>query len=298
MNNLNYHHLYYFWTVVKEGTISAACKKLGLAQPTISAQLHSLEEALGEQLFNRVGRNLVLTESGRVVYRYAEDIFLLGRELVDTLQGRPTGRPIRLKAGVADVLPKLVAYRLLEPALHLKEPIQLVCYEGKSSDLLARLSVHELDVVLSDSPIGQEVKVKGYNHLLGECGVTVFGTAKEAEGISDFPHSLDGAPFLLPTENTSLRRSLNQWFEKNDIHPKVIGEFEDSALLKVFGQRGAGLFAAPSVIEEEIVEQYGVKPLGQLEEVRESFYAISVERKIKHPAVASITQLAREDFFS
>ncbi len=298
MEWLNYHHLLYFWVVAKEGTIAAACKELHLAQPTISAQLRVLERSLGEKLFTRVGRNLALTETGRVVYRYADEIFSLGRDLLDTVHGRPTGRPLRFNVGVADVLPKLVAYRLLEPALHLPEQVQLVCHEGSPPELLTRLAVYELDLVLSDSPIGSDVKVRAFNHLLGECGVTIFGTKDlAAKYRRRFPKSLDGAPFIIPTANTALRRAMGRWLDSQDIRPSVLGEFEDSALLKVFGQAGVGLFAAPTVIEKEVQRQYSVRVVGRLESVRERFYAISVEKKVKHPAVLAIADEARQKLF-
>ncbi|MCP4591359.1 MAG: transcriptional activator NhaR [bacterium] len=298
MEWLNYHHLHYFWAVAKMGTIAAACEKLHVAQPTISAQLRTLENSFGEKLFKRVGRNLVLTDTGRTVYRYADDIFSLGGELLDTLKGRPTGNPLRFSVGVADVLPKLIAHRLLEPALKLPEPIQLVCRESTPAELLARLAVHELDLILSDSPIGPDVRVRAFNHLLGECGITIFGSEELATAHRRrFPRSLDGAPFLMPAGNTTLRRSLDFWFDSEDIRPSVVGEFDDSALLKVFGQAGAGMFAAPDVIEKEIRRQYDVRVVGRVESVRERFYAISVERKVKHPAVAAIAHAAREKLF-
>ncbi len=298
MEWLNYHHLLYFWVVAKEGTIAAACKELNLAQPTISAQLRVLEKSLGEKLFTRVGRNLALTETGRLVYRYADEIFSLGRDLLDTVKGRPTGRPLRFNVGVADVLPKLVAYRLLEPALHLPEQVQLVCHEGSPPELLTRLAVYELDLVLSDSPIGPDVKVRAFNHLLGECGVSIFGTKDlAAKYRRRFPKSLDGAPFIIPTANTALRRALEHWFDSEDIRPSVSGEFEDSALLKVFGQAGVGLFCSPTVIEKEVQRQYSVKVVGRLESVRERFYAISVEKKVKPPAVLAIANEARQKLF-
>jgi len=297
MEWLNYHHLHYFWAVANQGTIAAACEKLHVAQPTISAQLRALENSLGEKLFKRVGRNLVLTDTGRTVYRYADDIFSLGGELLDTLKGRPTGTPLRFSVGVADVLPKLIAHRLLEPALKLPEPIQLVCRESTPAELLARLAIHELDLILSDSPIGLDVRVRAFNHLLGECGIMIFGSEELATHRRRFPRSLDGAPFLMPASNTSLRRSLDFWFDSEDIRPSVVGEFDDSALLKVFGQAGAGMFAAPDVIEKEIRRQYGVRVVGRVESVRERFYAISVERKVKHPAVVAIAEAAREKLF-
>ena len=266
--------------------------------PTISAQLRALEESLGEKLFTRTGRNITLTEMGRVVFRYADEIFSLGRELTDTLKGRSVGRPVRFTVGIADVLPKLVAYRLLQPALQLTDPIRMVCHEGKPERLLAELAVHGLDLVLSDAPIGPMVKVRAFNHLLGESDVTIFGPAKlAAKYRRRFPQSLDGAPMLLPTETTSLRRSFDQWCESKSIRPFVVGEVEDSALLEVFGQSGAGLFPAPSVIEEEVRRQYGVQTVGRLEEVRERFYAISVERKLKHPAVVAISEAAQQKLF-
>ena len=298
MEWLNYNHLFYFWVVAREGSIARACDELLLTQPTISAQLRLLENALGEKLFARAGRNLVLTEVGRVVFRSADEIFALGRELTDTLKGRSPGRPVRFVVGVADVLPKLIAYRLLEPALKMAEPIRVVCREDKSERLLAALAVHELDLVLTDAPISPTVRIRGFNHLLGECGVTIFGAAQVAASYRrGFPRSLQGAPFLLPTDNTTLRRSLDQWFDTQGIRPSVVGEFDDSALLMAFGQTGAGLFAAPSVIEAEVRRQYGVQIIGRLEDVRERFYAISVERKLKHPAVIAISEAARQKLF-
>jgi LysR family transcriptional activator of nhaA len=245
----------------------------------------------------------VLTEIGHVAFRYAEEIFSLGRELTDTLKGRTSsrapGRSRRFLVGIADVVPKLIAYRVLEPALRLAEPIRIVCKEDKPDRLLAELALHELDLVLTDAPINPNVKVKAYHHLLGECGVTIFGPPKTVATYKrQFPTSLDGAPFLLPTDNTSLRRGLDQWFEARHIRPTLVGEFEDSALLKVFGQTGIGLFAGPSAIEEEIQRQYGVKAVGRIDEVRERFYAVSVERKLKHPAVVALSETARQELFS
>ncbi|MGE3540396.1 MAG: transcriptional activator NhaR [Candidatus Tectimicrobiota bacterium] len=299
MEWLNYHHLHYFWVVAREGSIARASVQLHLAQPTISGQIRALEEALGEQLFTRVGRHLVLTEVGRVVYRYAEEIFTLGRELMDTLKGRATGRPLRLVVGVADVLPKLIAYRLLEPALHLPTPVQVVCREGKLDRLLAELALYELDVVLSDAPSSSLNNVRAFNHLLGECGISLFGTTALAhEYRAGFPASLDNAPFLLPTDNTMLRRALEQWFTSIGIRPRVMGEFEDSALLNAFGQTSLGIFAGPAVIEAEIQQQYGVVVIGRIETVRERFYAIAVERKLRHPAIIALSEVARETLFS
>ena len=298
MEWLNYHHLLYFWTVAREGSVARACEKLHLAQPTISGQLRALEKSLGEKLFNKVGRNLVLTDTGRMVYRHADGIFALGQELKDALKGRPVGRPQRLVVGVVDVLPKLIAYRLLEPALRLPGQIQVTCYEGKPERLFAELSVQGLDIVLADEPPSPAVKVRAFNHLLGECGVSVFGTPSLAASYRrGFPRSLDGAPFVLPTSNTSLRRSLEQWFESEGIRPAVRGEFEDSAMLMVFGQTGAGVFAMPSAIEMEVKRQYGVRVIGRVESIREQFFAVSVERKLKHPGVVAISEAARQKLF-
>ncbi|MEM9189237.1 MAG: transcriptional activator NhaR [Myxococcota bacterium] len=299
MEWLNYHHLLYFWTVAKEGSVTKAAKALSLTQPTISGQIRSLEESLGEKLFQRVGRGLELTEVGTVVFRYADDIFRLGRELQDTLKGRPMGKTPLLQVGISDLLPKLISYRLLAPALAMAPAVRIVCQENKTERLLADLSIHGLDLVLSDEPLGSHARVRAYNHLLGESGVSVFATRQVAGKYrADFPYSLDNAPMLLPTENTPLRRSLEHWFEEVEIRPMVTAEFEDSALLKVFGQHGAGLFAAASVIEKDIERQYGLEVVGRTEEVRERFYAISVERRIKHPAVAEIRRVAQETLFA
>ena len=265
---------------------------------TVSAQLRRLEEALGEQLFDRSHRTLVLTDVGHVAYRYANEIFTLGRELTERLRGQPAGLPLRLLVGVADVLPKLVAYRLLEPALQIDEDVQIECVEDTSERLLARLAVNELDVVLSDAPVPPAVRVRAFNHLLGECGVTFLGApALVATHRRGFPQSLDGAPFLLPSEGTALRRSLEHWFDGVGIRPLVVGEFQDSALLKVFGQAGAGIIAIPSIIAEDARRQYKVRKLGETTEIVERWYAISVERRVQHPAVLAICHVAREHLF-
>lgn len=294
MEWLNYHHLLYFWTVARIGSVSLAGAELRLTQATVSAQINSLEKALGEKLFRRFGRKLVLTDTGKLVFRYADEIFSLGQEMLGTLKGRPEGRLARLTIGVADVLPKLVAYRLIEPALSLKYSYRIVCREGTNEELLPALALHDVDVVLADSPIDPALNVKAFSHLLGECGMILFGTPKLAvQYRRGFPRSLDGAPFLLPTRNTTARRSLDQWFDGKSIVPHVIAEFEDSALLKVFGRRGHGLFFAPAVIAAEVQKQYDVKIVGNLADVIERFYAISLDRKLKHPAVVAISEAAK-----
>jgi len=297
MDWLNYHHLMYFWVVAREGSIAKACEILHLSQPTISTQLSKLERSVGGKLFQRSGRNLQLTETGRMVYRYAEEIFTLGRELSDAIKGRPTGQPLMFTVGIPDVLPKLIVYRLLRPALHMPEPIRLVCREGHFEDLLTQLATHEIDLVLSDSPVNSSVKVRAYSHLLGQCGIAFFGSPALARKYrKEFPQSLAVAPVLLPGIGTPLRRALDQWFDENDIRPTIMGEFEDTALLKVFGQEGIGVFPAPAAIIGEIEKQYGVQHIGTLDGIREKYYAISVERRIKHPAVLAISNSAREHF--
>jgi LysR family transcriptional activator of nhaA len=298
MEWLNYHHLLYFWTVARTGGVSAASAELRLAQPTISGQLRMLEEHFGEKLFHRVGRRLELTDVGRLVYRYADEIFTLGRELTDAVRGRPTGRPLRFAVGVDNQVPKLIAYRLMEPALKLANPVRLVCHEDHTERLLADLAVHALDLVLTDAPLSPSVKVRAFSHLLGECGTTIFAAKGLVERYRrNFPRSLDGAPFLMPSDNTALRRALDQWCAQQDVRPVVVSEFDDSALLSAFGQRGVGLFAAPTAIEAEVRRQYDVRAIGRIDQVRQRFYAISVERRLKHPAVVAISDAAKEKLF-
>jgi LysR family transcriptional regulator, transcriptional activator of nhaA len=295
---LNYHHLLYFWTVVREGSVSAASRKLRLAQPTVSEQLKSLEDTLNVELFSRAGGKLALTEVGAHVYRYADEIFSLGRELQDSLQGLAATRLPRLVVGITDVVPKLIACRILEPVLKLPQEVRVVCYEDKQDRLLAELAVHALDVVLTAEPVSASTHVRAHSHLLGESGVTLFASPQRAERLRPgFPQSLAGAPFLLPTDNTSLRRALTRWFEEEKVRPQVRGEFQDSALLKAFGQLGAGVFPGSSAIEEEIRQQYGVEVVGRLEGVRERFYAVTVERKLRHPAVLAIAEAAKTNLF-
>jgi len=295
MEWLNYHHLLYFWMVAREGSIARAGEQLRLAQPTISGQIRMLEEQLGEKLFQRSGRNLVLTDVGRLVYEYADQIFALGREMLDTLKDRPTGKPMRFHVGVTDEVSKIMAYRFLQPALSIPSPVFMVCREGPLDRLLGDLAIHALDLVLADTPMASTIKVKAYSHPLGDSPISICATpALAAQYRKGFPRSLHGAPFLMPTEAKSLRRALEQWFDKEDIRPRLAGEFDDSALLKTFGQAGAGLFAVPTAIQDEVARQYGVAVVGQLDEVRERYFAISVERRLKHPAVLAISAAAHE----
>jgi LysR family transcriptional activator of nhaA len=299
MEWLNYHHLLYFWTVAREGGVARAAARLRLAHPTVSAQVKLLERALGEPLFRRAGRRLELTGLGRVAYRYADEIFGLGRELLDTVRGRPTGRPVRLSAGVSDVLPKAVAHRLLAPLFALPEPLRLTCREGKTEALLAALGQHELDLVLADAPVPPGSPVRAASHALGECAVDVLAAPRlAARHRKGFPRSLDGAPMLLPAEGTALRRALDAWLERHALHPRVVGEFEDSALLTVFGADGLGLFPVPEVASDEAVERHGVARVGRLPEVRERFWVLTLERRVQNPAVAALRDAARERLFA
>jgi LysR family transcriptional regulator, transcriptional activator of nhaA len=298
MDWLNYHHLYYFWLVAREGSIARAAEQLQLAHPTISKQLRQLEASFEDKLFDRVGRNLVLTEFGHKVFRYAEEIFAVGRELQDAVQGRPIGRSLKFEIGIPDVIPKLIAHRLLSPAFQMDEAVHVICREGKHEDLLAELAVHRLDMVFSDARVTPTASVRAFNHLLGECGVSFFATTELASKYRrEFPASLDGASLLLPTEKTAVRRDLEQWFYTEDIRPAIVGEFDDTALMKVFGQDGVGLFPAPTVIEQEVCRQYNVRVVGRIEEVRERYYAISVERRLRHPAVVAISEAAHKKIF-
>lgn len=295
---INYKHLHYFWVVAKEGSIARASEQLHLTPQTISGQLSLLEENLGEALFNRVGRNLELTETGRLTLSYAEEIFALGGELEEVVRNLPDGRPLVFKVGVADVVPKSIAYRLLAPALKLPDSVRIVCRENSLDVLLAELALHRIDLVIADGPIPQGVNVSGFNHQLGECGISFFALPALAKKLTkNFPQSLESEPLLLPSEINVVQGRLLKWLNKYHIHPRIVGEFDDSALMKAFGQAGTGVFIAPTPIAAEVEKQYGVVSIGQTDEVREQFYAISVERKISHPAVAAITETAREWLF-
>ncbi len=296
---LNYHHLLYFWTVARAGTIAAASKELHLSQPTISTQLKTLEESLGQKLFQRQGRKLVLTDVGQTTFRYADEIFRLGKELQKALEtGGTPGTGLRFAVGVADVIPKLVAQRLLEPAFDAVPLLQLECHEGPLPQLLAQLALHELDVVLSDSPAPADIKVKAFSHALGESGTTFFARTGQAASLRrGFPKSLDGTPMLLPSRSTTVRRQLEIWLDTLGVRPKVVAEFDDSALLMTFGMRGRGVFAAPTVIEDEVCRQYDVQVVGRTEDVTERFWAISVERRLRHAAVVAVADSARRELF-
>lgn len=298
MSWLNYHHLFYFWTVAREGSIARACEKLLLSQPTISGQIRQLEKAFGAKLFEKSGRNLVLTEAGREAYRYATDIFSIGKELQDTMQGRPANRPLRLAIGIQDAMPKLISSKILAPAFRMPEAIDILCVEGSPEQLLPRLALHELDAILADAPASPSIKVRAFNHLLGECGMS-FCAAKVLAGKYGrrFPHSLEGAPFLFPVPETSIRRSFDRWLEESKVRVRSRGEFADSALLKALGQEGVGVFMVPTPIEAEVCRQFQVKVIGRVDSIREQFFLISVERKLKQPVVAAIAEVARVKLF-
>lgn len=299
MDWLNYHHLLYFWAVAKEGSISKACERLHLAQPTISGQLKKLEEAVGHKLYERVGRGLVLTDTGQTVFRYADEIFSIGEELKEALKGRPTDRPLHLTVGVPDSLPKMIAYRLIEPAFRLDEKVHVECREGKLQDLLGELATHSVDMVLSDMQAASFVSVRAFNHFLGESGTTFYAATKLAKKLSgkSFPECLHGCPMLLPCGAATLRRTIDHWLYTNDIRPDVVGDFEDTALMKVFAQAEHGVIPAPSVVEEEVCYQYGLEVIGRVPDIVERFYAITVERRIKHPAVVALSEAARSELF-
>lgn len=299
MKNINLKHLRYFWTVAANGSIASASEILHLTPQTISGQLSELEYQNGTKLFRKAGRNLALTDSGRMVFNYAEEIFRLSTELEEVLDGRDPSAQLTLNVGIAMVVPKLLAYRVLVPALNLEEPVRLVCTEAPFVDLLADLSVHKLDLILADSPFSPGLNIRAYNHLLGESGITFFAREPEDRLYRDaFPQSLDGAPMLMPTSNCALRRSLELWFERIDVRPTVVAEFEDRALMKAFGEAATGIFTSPTAVEEDVLNKYAVTVIGRSEEVKERFYAISAERKIKHPAISAITEAARHDLFS
>jgi LysR family transcriptional activator of nhaA len=298
MDWLNYHHFLYFWVVAREQSIARAAERLGLTPSTVSLQVRAFERALGEDLFSRSGRRLALTDAGRLAFRYAEEIFSTGQEFLDVLQGRPTQRPIRFVVGTAGALTKLVAFRLLEPALALSRPLRIVCVQDTAESLTARLAQDRIDLVLADGPVAPGTRVRAFSHLLGESGITFFAAARPAARYrKGFPRSLDGAPLLLPTEGSMLRRSIDQWLGAVGVRPVVAGEFDDAALLKVFGEAGVGVFPVPTVIEREMARQYGGAIVGRTDAARERYYAISLERRLTHPAVVAICEAARKHLF-
>lgn len=299
MEWLNYHHLLYFWMVAREGGLAPAGQILRLSQSALSGQIKTLEDALGHPLFERRGRKLELTETGHVVYRYADQIFNLGRELLDTVSGRATKHTPKLVVGIADVVPKLLVRQLLAPALHQPEPLALVCLEDRFDRLLAALANHAVDVVIADAQVPPESPVRAFNHLLGESTMTFVAPPSAAPMLQRrFPKSLEGSPVLLPLTGSTLRRNLDAWFDTHDVRPQIVAEAEDSALLKAFAADGMGGMFVPTVIADVVAKRYGVTPVAELEQVRERYYAISAERRLIHPAVVAIRSAARADLFA
>ena len=299
MEWLNYHHLLYFWAVARYGSVARASAELRLSQPTISGQVKRLEDVLGHKLFDRAGRNLVLTNVGRSVFRYADEIFALGQDLMGMLKGRPSPRPLRLTVGVSDALPKVLVQKLLQPAFELDKAIHLVCREDRAvEDFLSQLAGQELDLVLADRPLGPGIRTHAFNHLLGECGTSFFASEKLAKRLRrGFPGSLNDAPCLLPGNHATVRRRLDQWFDGAKLRPVVVAEFDDSALMYAFGEEGTGIFPSPTVFEEEFARRYHVQVVGRVKSVRQHFYAISVDRRLQHPAVLAIVTAARQEVF-
>lgn len=297
MEWLNYHHLRYFWAAAKAGSLKQAAAELNVSQPSISVQIKELEDALGEPLFRRSGRSNVLTEAGQIAFRYAEEIFALGTELTHAVKQRPGSQSMRLYAGVADSIPKLVANEILNPVLAMPQKVHVICREGKIQDLLSQLAAHRLDIVLSDEPAPTSIGIRTFSHLLGETGVSLCAEARLAKKLKPgFPASLDGAPALLPADNTALRRSLESWFRGKGIRPRVLAEFEDIALMKVVAADGKGFIPVPSVVREEARTRYRFHEIGIADGCEERYYAISAERRITHPAVTVITGHAQQMF--
>jgi LysR family transcriptional activator of nhaA len=298
MSSLNYKHLRYYWMVAKTGSIARAAEQLHLTPHAISGQLSEFAQTLGVELFRRSGRKLELTDTGQRILSYAEDIFTTGDELLEVLRDQTAARSVPFRVGIADSVSKAIAYRLLEPALKLAEPVRMVCREGRLAPLLAELAVHRLEMIIADRAMPTHLNVRGYNHLLGESGLTVFGTRRLTKALSGrFPASLNNAPFLLPGEDVAVQPKLLQWLEANNLRPRIVGEFDDSALMKTFGQAGAGLFVAPTVISDHVCEQYKVGVIGRIDPVVEQLYAITTERRLSHPAIVAISQAARHHMF-
>ena len=299
MRHLNYSHLHYFWTVAREGSIAKAAEALNLTPQTISGQLKLLDAEVGQSLFNRVGRRLVLSETGRVVFEYAEEIFTTGAELASVVRGHQRVGPTSLAVGIVSSMPKLIAERIVAPAIMAERQVRVRCQESSLEQLLSELAVHRLDIVLSDKPVPDSLNIKAFNHRLGESGMSFFAQRSQARRYRGrFPASLMDAPMLLPSPHSALRRRLDDWFEAHKIFPRIVGEFDDSALLKAFGEAGVGIFAGPTVIAEEICRMYRMSVIGETEEIKERFYAISPERRLRHESVVMITETARSDLFT
>ncbi len=299
MSSLNYKHLRYFWMVAKTGSIAKAAGQLHLTPQSISGQLTEFADSLGVELFRKAGRSLELTDMGRRILSYADDIFSTGDELLEIVRDKTISATISFRVGCADSVSKLIACRLVEPALHLAEPVRLICREGRLNSLVAELAVHRLDLIIADRPMPSHLSVRGHSHLLGESGMTVFATEALAASLgTEFPHCLDGAAMLLPGEDFAIHQRLLRWLEDAAVHPRIVGEFDDSAMMKAFGQSGAGVFFAPTVIAQQVCDQYRVVALGRVDALVEQVYAITTERRLKHPATVAISRLARDSLFA
>lgn len=296
---MNFKHLYYFWVTARAGGIMRAGEQLHTTPQTLSGQIKLLEDRLGRKLFQKAGRQLELTEHGRLALGYADQIFNLGSELEANLRHASAAQPrLVFRVGVSDAVSKSLAYKLLEPAFGIAEPIKLVASEGKFMDLLAQLALHRLDMVIADEPMPKRVSVKAFNHLLGRSGVSFFAAPELFERLQgDFPACLNGQPLLVPGSSAAVRAQLDDWFTRARIMPVVVGEFDDAALMKAFGREGQGIFVAPTLIEEETCKQYGVQVIGRSTELFEEFYAVSVERQITHPCMRAISSAARGHLF-
>lgn len=291
---INFKHLHYFWMVAKQGSITKASEHLHITPQTISGQISLLEEQLGKALFSKVGRNLELTDTGHMVLSYADEIFSLGSELEQSVRIASGDRTQLLRVGIADSIPKSIAYRLLAPAMSLEDPTRLVCKENSLEDLLGELALHKLDMIIADGPIPPHLAVRGFNHFLGECGTSFMAAPNLIEQVEGgFPACLRGAPFLIPSDQSLIQIQLLQWLEKHHLHPKIMGEFDDRALMKTFGQAGAGVFIVPSAIAEEVAKQFQVEIIGSTEEIREQFFAIATEQRLSNPAIIAITDAAK-----
>ena len=294
MEWLNYHHLRYFWTVAKEGSLARAAARLHVSQPSISEQIRELESALGEKLFQREGRNNKLTDTGQIVLGFAEEIFALGREMMNAVKQRPGAKTLRFHVGVVDSFPKLVTNEILKPIFSLPRAVHVICREGKMEDLLVQLAAHRLDLVLADEPPSSSVSFKTFSHPLGDTGTTFCAEKKLATRLKrGFPKSLHNAPALLPAENTPFRRAIEAWFREHQIQPRVVAEFEDLALMKVMATEGRGFIAVPTVALDEAVKRYGFQIIGHAKSCRVPFHAITTERRITHPAATAITAQAK-----
>ena len=299
MEWLNFHHLRYFWTVARKGSVRKAAEELHVSQPSISAQLKLLEESLGEKLFKRSGRNLVLSEMGHLVLTYADEIFSAGRELMSAVKQRPAGRALRLNVGMTDALSKFIGFQILKPAFYFSQPVHVVCRQAEIGPLVNQLQAHRLDLVLADEPASSTLKAKTFNHRLGRSGVTFCAVARIAKKLRrNFPKSLHQAPALLPSDNMGMREPLEKWFHAQDIRPRIVAEFEDAGLMKVAASAGLGFTMVHSVVDKVALEHFGLRAIATVKECASDFYAITIERRVKHPVVAAITEHAYSELFA